>query len=64
MTKAVAKSSFSVRKDNNKESSFTCGAEYDCVKRSNGDYTIKDNEGSALNLDEENTLAEFHINEE
>lgn len=63
MYKAMAKSSFSVPKALGAESSFTQNKEYDCVKRSNSNFVIKDNEGSALELDLEEALNNFWIKE-
>lgn len=61
MYKAMAKSSFGVPKANGTESHFTKNSEYDCVKRSSGNFVIKDNEGSALELEKEDALENFWI---
>lgn len=53
MCNVIAKSNFSIPKENGIDSSFTKGKSYKSVIRSNGDYVIMDNEGSAVQLREE-----------
>lgn len=60
----IAKSSFSIPKENGTDSSFTEGRSYRCVIRSNGDYVVMDNEGSAVQLEEWHIKKLFEIKEE
>lgn len=61
MYKAMAKQSFGVTKTNGTVSHFTKETVYDCVKRTNGNFVIKDDEGSALELESEDALYNFWI---
>ena len=60
----IAKSTFSIPKENGKNSSFTEGKTYRSIVRSNGDYVIMDNEGSAVQLEEWHVKNIFEIEED
>lgn len=61
MYNAMAKQSFGVPKTNGTVSHFTKEKVYDCVKRSSGNFVIKDDEGSALELELKDVLDNFWI---
>lgn len=61
MYNAMAKQSFGVPKTNGTSSHFIKEKVYDCIKRSNGNFVIKDDEGSALELEPQYALEEFWI---
>lgn len=48
---AMSKGTFSIEKENSKQSSFTRYQVYACIKLGNGNFIIKDNEGSAVELE-------------
>lgn len=61
MGNVIAKSTFSLPKENGRDSSFTEGKSYRSVIRSNGDYVIMDDEGSAIQLEKEYVESLFKI---
>ena len=58
---AMSKGTFAIEKKNGKQSSFTRDQVYACVKRRDGNFVIKDNEGSAVKLEPKYALECFWI---